>query len=63
MVPYRSSTPPDEILCGDSRQNFNHRHAMPDQQNLISPNLCQNTTVSHGEIQKLKYAICMQKIH
>ena len=37
--------------------------AMPDLQNLLSPNLCQNATVLHGKIRKLKSVICMQTLH
>ena len=33
---------------------------MPDPQNLISPNLCQNATVLHGKKRKLMSLIFMQ---
>ena len=36
---------------------------MPDLKNLLSPNLCQNTTVLHGKIHKLKRVIFMQTLH
>ena len=32
-------------------------------QNLLSPNLCRNTTLLHGKIRKLKRVICMQTLH
>ena len=65
MVPYRSFPPTNEILSCDSRQNSNRGIAMPDLQNLLSPNLCQNTTVLHGKILKLKHVfvckLCTEK--
>ena len=36
---------------------------MPDLQNLLSPNLCQNATILHGKIRRLKRVICMQTLH
>ena len=36
---------------------------MPDRQNLIPPNLCQNASLLHGKICKLKRVICMQTMH
>ena len=61
MVPYRSFTPPNEILCGDFQAEFKITGiAMPDLQYLISPSLCQNASVLHGKICKLKHVICMQ---
>ena len=48
LVPYRSFTPPNEILCGDFQAEFKITGiAMPDLQYLISPNLCQNAMVRY----------------
>ena len=55
MVSYRSSTLSNEILCGVFTGI-----AMPDLQNLISPNLCQNDTALHGKIHKHKRVMNLQ---
>ena len=64
MVSYRSSTPPNEILCGVCQAEFKSP-ALQCQTCKISdhPTCANNASLLHGKICKNKHVIRMQTMH